>query len=266
MNRNFRFVGKMEGEGICLCFMIRGNSYYDCENLKQKEMKQNTNNIFMFKDVASPHCVVKDQEIEFFEIVIPPSYVETLSHLYPQTMEPLLKKVNEGKVFELGDKHFDTTIQMIQVINQIENSAMMGNCSSMYIEAKIQELIAMQMHQFRNPQELNCNNCILKHRDKIEEARLLLEKQYKKPPSIHELALQVGANDTLLKNGFKQLYNNTVYGYLFEYRMEIARKLLSLTQETIAEIAEKSGYEHQSHFSTAFKRRYGVSPLEYRIN
>ncbi|MDR1380544.1 MAG: AraC family transcriptional regulator, partial [Tannerella sp.] len=30
------------------------------------------------------------------------------------------------------------------------------------------------------------------------------------------------------------------------------------------EIAESVGYEYHSHFTTAFKRKFGVSPQEYR--
>ncbi|MDR0750669.1 MAG: AraC family transcriptional regulator [Tannerellaceae bacterium] len=36
------------------------------------------------------------------------------------------------------------------------------------------------------------------------------------------------------------------------------------TDKTIQEIADLTGYEYQSHFTTAFKRKFYVSPQEYR--
>jgi AraC-like DNA-binding protein len=74
----------------------------------------------------------------------------------------------------------------------------------------------------------------------------------------------VGTNECTLKNGFKRLFGDTVFGYLFDYRMEMARNYLLDTGKTMQEIAELVGYEYHSHFTTAFKRKFGVSPQEYR--
>ncbi len=48
------------------------------------------------------------------------------------------------------------------------------------------------------------------------------------PPSLIELARQVGINECTLKRGFRQIFGNTMFGYLHDYRMEQARQLLSL--------------------------------------
>ncbi len=61
------------------------------------------------------------------------------------------------------------------------------------------------------------------------------------------------------------LFGTTVFGYLFEYRMEMACRLLLDSEMNVQEIGNNIGYEHHSHFPTAFKRRFGVSPLEYRM-
>jgi AraC-like DNA-binding protein len=74
----------------------------------------------------------------------------------------------------------------------------------------------------------------------------------------------VGTNEYTLKNGFKALFGTTVFGYLFDYRMRLACQYLLDTEKTIQEIAGVVGYEYQSHFATAFKRRYGASPQAYR--
>jgi AraC-like DNA-binding protein len=74
----------------------------------------------------------------------------------------------------------------------------------------------------------------------------------------------VGTNECTLKNGFKMLFGTTVFGYLFDCRMKLAGRYLSDTDKTIQEIAGLVGYEHPSHFSTAFKRKFCVSPQQYR--
>ena len=46
------------------------------------------------------------------------------------------------------------------------------------------------------------------------------------PPGLEELSEQVGLSLKKLKMGFKQIYGDTVYGFLFEYKMDYARQFL----------------------------------------
>ncbi len=52
--------------------------------------------------------------------------------------------------------------------------------------------------------------------------------------------------------------------YIVRIRLEIAARLLEFSQEAVGDIAWKIGYETPSSFSTAFKNRFGSSPIEYR--
>jgi AraC-like DNA-binding protein len=54
------------------------------------------------------------------------------------------------------------------------------------------------------------------------------------------------------------------YKYLFDYRMRLAVLYLLDSEMAINDIGIKLGYDYQSYFYTAFKRKYGVSPIEYR--
>ncbi len=54
------------------------------------------------------------------------------------------------------------------------------------------------------------------------------------------------------------------YKYLFDYRMRLAVLYLLDSEMAINDIGIKLGYDYQSHFCTAFKRKYGVSPIVYR--
>ena len=63
----------------------------------------------------------------------------------------------------------------------------------------------------------------------------------------------ISSNEFKLKQGFRLLYNNTVYGVLSEYRMEKAKQYLLDTQMPVSEIALQIGFEHQSSFCKAFK-------------
>jgi AraC-like DNA-binding protein len=83
------------------------------------------------------------------------------------------------------------------------------------------------------------------------------------PPSLQELANEIGLTLKKLKDGFKQIYGDSVYSFLFDYKMEVARKLLETNQYNVNEVGHKVGYSTASHFITAFKKKFGTTPKKY---
>ena len=63
---------------------------------------------------------------------------------------------------------------------------------------------------------------------------------------------------------FKKEKGTSFIGYLTDYRMEQASRLLLETDEKNYVIAKEVGYADPNYFSYVFKRRFGVSPVKYR--
>jgi AraC-like DNA-binding protein len=91
-----------------------------------------------------------------------------------------------------------------------------------------------------------------------------LERDYRKPPLFADLAHQIGTNQNKLKAVFKAAFGVTMADYCLERRMREAQQLLLEATLTIAQVAERVGYEHQSSFAAAFGGHVGMSPREYR--
>ena len=81
---------------------------------------------------------------------------------------------------------------------------------------------------------------------------------------IDELSKEYLINPTTLKDTFKGIFGQPIGSYMKEYRIRQAAILLRQTQSTIAEIANKVGYENQSKFATAFRDVLKITPAEYR--
>ena len=79
-----------------------------------------------------------------------------------------------------------------------------------------------------------------------------------------ELAAQFSVSETSLKNYFRGVFGQNISFYLRECRMKRAAELLVSTTRSVAEIAEQVGYMNQSKFALVFKKRFSMSPLEYR--
>jgi len=99
----------------------------------------------------------------------------------------------------------------------------------------------------------------------IEKAKSLLLENMKNPPSLKVLAQKAAINEFKLKNGFKALYKNTVFGYLQEYRLNEAKALLLRNDINVNEAAKLVGYNNVSHFTKIFKAKYGINPKELKV-
>lgn len=83
-------------------------------------------------------------------------------------------------------------------------------------------------------------------------------------PSIPMLAHTFGINEFKLKNGFRQLYDTTVFGFHRQQRLKRAKFLIQTTEMYLKDIAILMGFRDTSHFTKAFKREYGCLPRTFK--
>jgi AraC-like DNA-binding protein len=101
---------------------------------------------------------------------------------------------------------------------------------------------------------------------RIRQAKEIIIAQMDEPPSLSELSEQIGLPLKKLKEGFKQIYGEPVYSFLFEYKMDYARKMLETGQYNVNEVGHRVGYSTASHFITAFKKKFGTTPKKYLMS
>ena len=82
--------------------------------------------------------------------------------------------------------------------------------------------------------------------------------------SITTIANHLGVSEGHLSHVFKKETNYTVVGYLTQYRIHMAMKLLRDRNHKVYEVAELVGYKDVAYFGSTFKKLTGVSPSEYQ--
>lgn len=100
--------------------------------------------------------------------------------------------------------------------------------------------------------------------EKINAACELMRSHVDGILRVQEMAQSVGMSTTHFTRLMRQHTGFTPIEYFIHLKMQRACRFLSLTQQTIKEIADRIGYEDAYYFSRVFRKVIGISPTKYR--
>ena len=150
---------------------------------------------------------------------------------------------------------------MAIVLNQLINFNLNPSTKSLYFKGKAYELLSLYFNRTGEADVEQCPFLINEENVlKIRKAKDIILENMAEPPSLQSLADQVQLSLKKLKEGFKQLYGDSVYSFLLDHKMEVARKLLESGNHNVNEVGLRIGYSTSSHFIAAFKKKYGTTP------
>ncbi|MEY4930966.1 MAG: HTH-type transcriptional activator RhaS [Bacteroidota bacterium] len=189
--------------------------------------------------------------------------LETLHKLFTHDALPFLKPEN-AKTKLYDEREIPTNL--LVVLNQIFTVNLSESAQKLYYLGKVLEILGLYFSEKKPDTEacpfLNDQETVRK----IKHAKEYLLKHMDNPPGLKELAKAAGLNEYQLKVGFKEIYGNTVFGYLLDHKLDHARVLLDTSKFQVNEVAYQIGYANPSHFIAAFKKKFGVTPKKYLMN
>jgi AraC-like DNA-binding protein len=155
------------------------------------------------------------------------------------------------------------TAQMFDIATRLIKNPYNGTLSLVYTEALTLELLCAAVGSFSalpaptmeyTERELRC----------LQTARSLLMRQFAPAPTIRKLARSVGMAETALTTGFKAVFGETVFEFSLRCRMQHALALLRDQHWSVDKVSDAIGYSHSTSFATAFRRYFGMRPIEVR--
>jgi len=97
----------------------------------------------------------------------------------------------------------------------------------------------------------------------IDRARALLAAHFAEPLSLADVARQAGVSPAYLSRAFRAATGQTMHMFREELRLRRALELLPDSRGDFTRIALDLGYSSHSHFSSRFRRHFGMTPMEF---
>lgn len=150
-----------------------------------------------------------------------------------------------------------------QVISGIFNCPLSGPMGNLMLEGGLQQLLALQFAVLGGTAP-KAETIRSRDKDVMHALREYLNTSFEEDHSLLTLSRKFGINQNKLKTQFRELFGTSVIAYVFDLKMEHSRKMLIDNGMNVNEVASMVGYRNPNHFTTAFKRKYGVSPSKIK--
>ena len=256
----FSFASEVIKNVIHFYFCLEGSAVFEFGPHYSREIQKHQNYFFYNpeKDLPFKLRLSSKTKMVFLSITL-----ESLHKLFIHDALPFLKGENVNRKF-YDEREIPAGLYV--VLNQLFTVKLSESSEKLYYQAKALEMLSL----YFSTKKPNTEICPFLNDEetvrKIKHAKEHLLKNMEAPPSLKELAKFAGLNEYQLKVGFKEIYGNTVYGYLLDHKIDHSRALLDSRKYQVNEVAYEIGYTNPSHFIAAFRKKFGITPKKYLMN
>lgn len=218
------------------------------------------NSVVVYTDLCEKNAATEIDWKEFHTVLRRES-IEVCERFMAQLCRQILKERDLNGLMRMAEEIrksiAEVSDSLLQEIRKVSADEMWNLTSA----RQIMQWLRSQILQF------------LKYRDYIDEFRseeiakavyYICNNYQNSFLSVEMVAEEAGVSVTRLNELFKIKLNTTAGKFLTKQRMEKAGELLEEGIESITKISEYVGYNSTAYFSKAFRKYYGVSPMEWK--
>lgn len=242
------FIIAIENEVLEMHFLLKGANSV---RIASTSLDLTTgNNVLRYQCNTQQQVVLSPVSYgRFFEVRVGREYI---SRLFGGEGDDTVAKLNHTAL--------TTTPEMYNILAQLNQQTYHGPMKALFMEAKMIELFLLQWHQKQQITSFETNIYSPSDKARIVEAKQMIDIHKDHFLTISQLATMVGINKRKLTQGFKHYFHKTIFQHTTEVKMQHARHLLLDESKPVNEVSDAIGYKNSQHFSTAFKKYFGVSP------
>jgi AraC-like DNA-binding protein len=207
------------------------------------------------------------QPVVKLEILFSKTFFGQLFHEDCAVHRLIMSKMEKDEITMVAPQHQPISSAMQLLLADIIQVKRKGFYKKLFLESRVLELFMLQTEFFDRSAAQQACHYLANLAGDIEKLYFVKELIDKDPDAAHSLSglsRQAGLNTFKLKKGFKDVFGETVFGYINELKMQKARRMLLDEKRPVNEVAYLLGYNSPNNFSTAFKKKFGVSPGKIR--
>ena len=239
----------------------RKNSIYGEVNSIPVELRPGYSSLGFLGQATGHSEYNNDYEVQLYSIWVSPSAFDNFC-------EAVCGKSDIGFDSFLKDEYyycdFKSDAREECIIRKLDScfEGRTDSLNKLLIESCILELLSINIERLlcKNDSKNQLSQLSKTDMERLSYAREILLNRLISPPTLLELSRMIHMNDCKLKRSFKQCFGKTVYEYIREQRLEKAFSLLHQEGYNVSETAFAVGYTNVSHFSEAFKKKFGITP------
>lgn len=245
-------------------FCVKGMSNFQIKDKDSKQNLEEDNSLMLFNPLQDlPLNLAVEKNSWVISVLLPLNKIHSLFTNETNNITFLSNKNKNQEFYNVSQ----ITPSMAIVLNQLMNYNLHPVVQTLYFRAKVYELLSLYFNQ---PADVDIAKCpFLTDEEnvlKIKRAKQIIIDRMSEPPTLGVLAKEINLPINKLKEGFKQIYGDSVFSFLLDYKLEVARQLLASGVHNVNEVALKVGYSTASHFISAFKRKFGTTPKKYLMS
>lgn len=153
---------------------------------------------------------------------------------------------------------------LLRCLEDLHGCDLDGHSRRLFIRSKAIEILCHAFKVMAPDEEQVLLDASAQMTRGVIKAQQRLAEDFVAPPTLDDLAREVGLSRSSLCSGFRQIVGQTVFDYIADLRMQQALSMLNERAASITQIAYAVGYSHPSSFSLAVQRRFGTTPSELR--
>ncbi len=261
-NSDMNVHGINHDQYINFSFCIKNGVSWEIPHIG-KRLEMDKGQFFIYQGGSSEEhtCYDKGVDFEFIGIKIPEKY---FSRIIEENFEKKESKFIESLIKNFSKNQISSSMKRILV--ELSTFHYKGGMASMFIEGKFMEFMVIYLNMILDVGYHKSSKVIVNktNMEAIKEAKKIIDSKIPYSPSCEELSRLVHISISKLCKGFKHLYGIPVHSYIIDQQLEIAAFMLQQGKYNVGEVASFLGYSNMSHFSSAFRKKYGINPKEFQ--
>jgi len=250
---------------IAVAFYGSGNVNLSVKYKSKKKEFDHTKGLalsfYADEQVEFVHTVSASRPLQCIVIATAARNLEQMPNQEGELFGELLHQLVHPKDHYVEGPAFLMTPEMQDIVDQVFHINYKGKAKMMFFRSQMTSLLA---HFFGQLSTIHDKPIPQVEREKLIMAQEILTNNLESPPSLTELAKEIGMNTFKLKKNFKEFFGVPVFKYLQNERLTLAHKIIRNQDATVQEAAWHVGYDSLSSFSNAFEKKFGYRPSQIK--